>query len=67
MTQYIYETKCRRCGNLSEHTYGNSHQTDPTNFGAAMSLKSRVPVNEPCMPCGKSTLQDLVSYESKEN
>lgn len=59
---YTYETKCRRCGSLQEWHFSNKDQITSTQFASAMTDYIQYPRMRQCDTCGKSTVQDVVSF-----
>ena len=59
---YTYETKCRRCGTLKEWFFSNKSMVKWTGFAHVMNDHLTHPRLLSCDNCGKSTIQDVVSY-----
>jgi hypothetical protein len=59
----FYETKCRRCGSLTEWFGG--YKENLHGFMISMSKRTNDASQMPCKQCKKETVQDLVSYTSK--
>jgi len=60
--QLIYETKCRRCGQLEEWSFGQRSQIEWFEFSKAMIDYIQYPRARPCKKCKKDTVQDVVYY-----
>jgi hypothetical protein len=58
-TNYSYETKCRRCGDLNH--FGGSW-TGWTHFSESMNMYLQTPRLLHCGTCKKQTIQEVVSY-----
>ena len=57
---YLTESKCRRCGRLSEHT--KDHNTmDPAEFMQTVKATVNEPLLAYCEICQRDTFQDMVS------
>lgn len=59
---HIYEAKCRRCGNLAEWYHSESDQFSIQEFNNIMTDYIKSPRLLGCIPCKKSTVQDVVAY-----
>lgn len=58
---YTYETKCRRCGHITEW-YGmarDQHQHQPDDYKRYMYEKMNSPSLYECKKCEKQTVQDV--------
>ena len=60
--QYLYETKCRRCENITEWYFVEKKQLAFRDFEMAMIDYISYPRLRKCDKCDKYTIQDLVSY-----
>ena len=58
-----YKTKCRICGGLTDWHFSRRDNLAAGAFGIAMSDHTRNPRQHNCDPCGKKTVQDVVSYD----
>lgn len=65
MDQYIYETKCRRCGKIREWEYSpdGSLLNKQESFSSFIRSNSNTPLLGRCGTCESYTIQDLVSIE----
>lgn len=59
---YNYETKCRRCGELTEWHFSSVDKTAFMDFVKAMIDHIQYPRPHKCKKCKKETVQDVVSY-----
>lgn len=59
---YEYETKCRRCGHLTQWYFSNRFGFPFSDFLFAMNDKIASPRQMECKVCLKETVQDIVSY-----
>ena len=66
MKQYIYETKCRRCGTISDWVFGDANRSEFNDFEKCMRDYIEEPRTFDCWDCKKVTVQDLVYYSQKE-
>lgn len=57
-----YETKCRRCGELTEWVYGEADRIEYMRFAKHMLEFVQVSPSRNCKNCKKSTVQDVVWY-----
>ena len=57
-----YETKCRRCGALTDWFFSTVDKMEWLDFMKAMVDYIRFPRNHHCRKCKKNTVQDVVSY-----
>jgi len=60
--KWIYETKCRRCGEINIFSPGGSVHTSWEAFLNLMFQKINQPQLCNCIKCKKDTIQELVSY-----
>jgi hypothetical protein len=58
-TDFAYETKCRRCGELMTFSGG---WTGWTHFFESMNMYLQTPRLLHCRACKKQTIQEVVSY-----
>lgn len=59
---HTFETKCRRCGNITEW-YGGSFEMHTSEvFRHYMSEKMSFPSIYMCKVCEKETVQDVVAF-----
>jgi hypothetical protein len=58
-TTHRYETKCRRCGNLTVYYSGIEKWEDFVNYCCA---QAKQPQAIRCDTCQRQTFQDFVSY-----
>lgn len=63
---WVYEERCRRCGNIKEYSYGNTADIPFEQFNTHMIDKTNSPRCHPCDTCGRDTVVDIVSYGEKE-
>ena len=59
---YNYETKCRRCGNLTEWHFSTADRFRWVQFAEAMQNYIEHPNQLKCDTCKKDTVQDVVAY-----
>ncbi len=59
---YNYETKCRRCGNLTEWYFSTTDRFTWGQFAEAMQNLIEHPRQSKCDMCKKRTVQDVVAY-----
>ena len=60
---FTYETKCRRCGNISDNYVSNSEQMNFSDFTTGMSEKSTFPISKQCKCSnGRMMFHDVISY-----
>lgn len=60
---WVYETKCRRCGEITEYVFGSKDKIKVNDFSDTMENRlSAHPRDYGCIKCGKMTVQDIVSY-----
>ena len=59
---YNYETKCRRCGNLTEWHFSTVDRFTWMQFADAMQDHIEHPRQSKCDTCKKDTVQDVVAY-----
>jgi hypothetical protein len=64
--QYSFETKCRRCGHVSEWYAGEKKVLPYKDFERIISDFLNTPTVRDCDKCAKSTVQDLIAY-SEDN
>ena len=58
-----YETKCRRCGHLTDWTFGDLEGIKADHFIVGMFEFIDHPRQRFCAKCNKDTVQDLVSFQ----
>lgn len=61
---YNYETKCRRCGTLTEWYFAPLSAFTYVEFVEVMTNHIQYPRTRECKKCEKYTVQDIVSYSS---
>ena len=59
---YNYETKCRRCGKLTEWYFSSADRFTYNDFTSAMMDYVQFPRILRCDDCKKETVQDVVSF-----
>lgn len=59
---YNYETKCRRCGELTEWYFSNTDRFTFMQFVKVMNDHIQFPRANKCEKCEKDTVQDVVYY-----
>lgn len=59
---YNYETKCRRCGSLTDWYFSSADRFTYMEFVEAMTDYIQYPRTYKCKSCKKETVQDVVSY-----
>lgn len=59
---YTYETKCRRCGELTEWAFQKVTKDSIHDWIKWKIAKSEFPSEYQCETCQKKTLQDVVSF-----
>lgn len=59
---YNYETKCRRCGELTDWHFSTTDRFTFLQFAEAMTDHIQFPRRHKCEKCKKETVQDVVSY-----
>lgn len=59
---WIYETKCRRCGDLAEFYFAQKSKVSRPQFLETMNDYIKFPRMRYCQHCGKQTIQELVSH-----
>lgn len=64
---YTYESKCRRCGTIVSWYFSDADKIVWKVFVDAMQDYIQYPRTMGCNKCEKQTIQDIVSYEIKEN
>lgn len=57
-----YETKCRRCGNVTRWNFSDRKYTCYTDFNRWAHEHSSFPFISHCDKCLMNTVQDLVSF-----
>ena len=61
--KWVYETKCRRCGEIKEYVFGPKDKTKVGDFTKAMENRlATYPRDYGCIKCSRMTVQDIVSY-----
>ena len=60
--QYLYETRCKRCGKRTEWYFGNAEHMERETFIKGMTEKITYPLLYNCGKCKMETVQDIVSY-----
>lgn len=60
--QWVYETKCRRCGKFEEWTFSTRTNIVWTKFAEAMTDHIQHPRLLMCEQCNGHTIQDIISY-----
>jgi len=60
---YEYETKCRRCGNMTVWHFCRKDQTDRLAWLKWIDHTVTNYTQKPCESCGMDTIQDVVSKE----
>ena len=69
MENLTYETKCRKCGNVTEYAFlnhDNPTRDEHNRFAQLMNIYLRTPPSFECLYCNKPMVQDLVSYSRPE-
>ena len=59
---YEYELKCRRCGDLTLHHFGQKSNINYMLFAKAMTEYGVCPRFSYCKICKINTIQDLTTY-----
>lgn len=59
---WIFETKCRRCGHMTQWFFSYREQTDWLDFSKYIHCRINDPLQYKCDECCKKTVQDIVSY-----
>ncbi len=59
---YAYETKCRRCNNMTVWYYQDCDKADFHPFIKGMVDYLQIPPSCFCKKCKKNTVQDVVWY-----
>jgi hypothetical protein len=59
---YFYETKCRRCGDITKQTYSEMSPAGFSAFSNDMNERSLKPRPYRCGECRELTSQDVVFY-----
>ena len=62
LQQVNYETKCRRCGHLTELHFGYIQDDQWNDFEKFIDNKINNPRLSDCIQCGILTIQDVTSY-----
>lgn len=64
MINYIYETKCLRCGHITERIYAEASSEGFPAFTKEMEDRSSRPYGYACSACKKETIQMVIFYGS---
>lgn len=59
---WVFETKCRRCGHLSEWFFGSRETIKFESFSYAMMDHIANPRMMNCEKCNRLTVQEVVTY-----
>jgi len=59
---WIYETKCRRCGKISRWFFASRETINYLAFSTAMSDYITSPRQFLCNSCGKKGVHDIISF-----
>jgi hypothetical protein len=62
MMNYIYESKCRSCGEISSRTFAAVSSVGFAKFSSEMEARAIKPQHYECAECGGMTEQDVVFY-----
>jgi hypothetical protein len=62
MNNFIYETKCRRCGDITKRTYAERTPAGFSAFSHDMYERSVKPRPYRCEECKELTAQDVIFY-----